>query len=113
MQIIRFQFANEAPAWGWVNENMVGLISGSPFGEYRRQSASIPMEKIYLLAPATPSKILGVGRNYAAHAQEQNVEVPEIPLIFLNRHLQSLVRKIKSNYPRNPSRWNMRPNLRW
>ncbi len=83
MQIIRFQFANEAPAWGWVNEKMVGLISGSPFGEYRRQSASIPMEKVRLLAPATPSKILGVGRNYAAHAQEQNVEVPEIPLIFL------------------------------
>jgi 2-keto-4-pentenoate hydratase/2-oxohepta-3-ene-1,7-dioic acid hydratase in catechol pathway len=83
MQIIRFQFANEAPAWGWVNENMVGLISGSPFGEYRRQSTSIPLEKVHLLAPANPSKILGVGRNYAAHAQEQNVEVPEIPLIFL------------------------------
>ncbi|MRR33036.1 FAA hydrolase family protein, partial [bacterium] len=59
------------------------LISGSPFGEFRRQSTSIPLEKVRLLAPATPSKILGVGRNYAAHAEEQHVEVPEIPLIFL------------------------------
>jgi len=34
-------------------------------------------------APAIPSKLLAVGRNYVAHAKEQNVEVPDIPLIFL------------------------------
>jgi 2-keto-4-pentenoate hydratase/2-oxohepta-3-ene-1,7-dioic acid hydratase in catechol pathway len=36
-----------------------------------------------LLAPATPQKVLCVGRNYAAHAKELGNEVPKEPLLFL------------------------------
>lgn len=36
-----------------------------------------------LLTPTTPSKIICVGRNYVAHAEEHDAEVPQIPLIFL------------------------------
>jgi 2-keto-4-pentenoate hydratase/2-oxohepta-3-ene-1,7-dioic acid hydratase in catechol pathway len=36
-----------------------------------------------LLAPVAPSKILCVGRNYAAHAKELGNEVPKEPLLFL------------------------------
>jgi 2-keto-4-pentenoate hydratase/2-oxohepta-3-ene-1,7-dioic acid hydratase in catechol pathway len=36
-----------------------------------------------LLAPSTPSKVLCVGRNYAAHAKELGNEVPKEPLLFL------------------------------
>jgi 2-keto-4-pentenoate hydratase/2-oxohepta-3-ene-1,7-dioic acid hydratase in catechol pathway len=35
------------------------------------------------LAPVTPSKIVCVGRNYAAHAQELGHDVPVEPLLFL------------------------------
>ena len=35
-----------------------------------------------LLAPCTPSKIVCVGRNYAAHAKELGNEVPKEPLLF-------------------------------
>lgn len=35
------------------------------------------------LAPVTPSKVLCVGRNYAAHAKELGNEVPKAPLLFL------------------------------
>lgn len=35
------------------------------------------------MAPVEPSKIVGVGRNYAAHAAEMGNEVPKEPLIFL------------------------------
>ena len=35
------------------------------------------------LAPATPAKILCVGRNYKAHASELGNEVPPEPLLFL------------------------------
>jgi 2-keto-4-pentenoate hydratase/2-oxohepta-3-ene-1,7-dioic acid hydratase in catechol pathway len=36
-----------------------------------------------LTAPVAPSKILCVGRNYAAHAKEMGNELPKEPMIFL------------------------------
>lgn len=36
-----------------------------------------------LLAPATPSKIVCVGRNYAEHAKELGNEAPAEPILFL------------------------------
>ena len=36
-----------------------------------------------LLAPVVPGKIVGVGRNYRAHAEELGNEVPPEPLLFL------------------------------
>ena len=39
---------------------------------------------VRLLAPVLPrSKVVGIGRNYAAHAAELGNEVPDEPLIFL------------------------------
>ncbi len=38
---------------------------------------------VRLLAPILPSKVIAVGRNYAAHAAELGNDVPERPLIFL------------------------------
>src|SRR6185436_1954427 len=36
-----------------------------------------------LRPPITPSKIVCVGRNYAAHARERGVDVPTEPMIFM------------------------------
>jgi len=36
-----------------------------------------------VLAPVLPGKIVGIGRNYRAHAEELGNEVPDEPLIFL------------------------------
>src|SRR5207302_4780700 len=38
---------------------------------------------VRLLAPVEPSKIVCIGRNYAAHAAEMGNEVPKQPLMFL------------------------------
>lgn len=38
---------------------------------------------VQLLAPVQPSKVVAIGRNYAAHAEELGNAVPERPLIFL------------------------------
>lgn len=83
MRFIRYQLGSEPPQYGWIYEDKVGPIEGSPFGEYRRIEATIPLEKVRLLAPVVPSKIIAIGRNYQAHAEEHGVEVPEVPLIFL------------------------------
>jgi 2-keto-4-pentenoate hydratase/2-oxohepta-3-ene-1,7-dioic acid hydratase in catechol pathway len=41
------------------------------------------MKDVKLLAPVVPSKIVCIGKNYAAHAAEIGEEVPDEPLIFL------------------------------
>ncbi len=83
MRIVRYQFKNESPTHGWLLEDKVGPIVGDIFGEYRRQEAGHPLAEVRLLAPVKPSKIVCVGRNYAEHAREHQVEVPKVPLLFL------------------------------
>ena len=83
MRFIRYKTGSEAPRYGWIYEDRVGPIEGEPFGEFRRLDAEIPLHMIQILAPVVPGKIICVGRNYAEHAKEQNVEVPEIPLLFM------------------------------
>ena len=84
MRIIRFRRKRNAPPlWGWVTENRVGLLDGSPFEKYKRQKADLTLEELDLIAPLSPGKIVAVGRNFAAHATEQDSEVPELPLLFL------------------------------
>jgi 2-keto-4-pentenoate hydratase/2-oxohepta-3-ene-1,7-dioic acid hydratase in catechol pathway len=83
MRFVRFQSASQAPGYGWVLEDRVGPLEGSPFGEFRRLEANQSLASVKLLAPVLPSKILCVGRNYVAHAKEHNAEVPSVPLLFL------------------------------
>ncbi len=44
---------------------------------------SYPLQRVRLLPPVSPSKIVCVGRNYAEHARELGNEAPAEPLIFL------------------------------
>jgi len=91
MRWIRYQYRDEPPRYGWVErlpteagESLkIGAVRGTPFGERQREEATLPLEAVRLLPPVQPSKIICVGRNYAAHAAEHQAEVPEIPLIFL------------------------------
>ncbi len=87
MRIIRYQYKGETENFGWVLDDpaqpLVGPIEGSPFGAFRRQEATIPLEDVKLLPPVQPGKILCIGRNYAAHAMEHNSPVPEVPMLFL------------------------------
>lgn len=83
MQIIRYSGQDTSPRFGWIHEGMVGALSAPPFGPYRRLEATIPMQEINMLAPVAPSKIIAIGRNYPEHAAEHEVEIPEVPLLFL------------------------------
>jgi 2-keto-4-pentenoate hydratase/2-oxohepta-3-ene-1,7-dioic acid hydratase in catechol pathway len=80
---VRYQVATQPPAYGWLFEDRIGPIEGSPFEEFMRGEASTQLSEARLLAPVLPTKILCVGRNYAAHAKEHDSEVPEVPMLFL------------------------------
>ena len=83
MQIVRFLRQDDPPKWGWIEDKHVGLLSASPFEPFNRTESQILLDKVQLLPPVEPGKIIAVGRNYIEHAQEHQVEVPDRPLIFL------------------------------
>ncbi|HWR66701.1 MAG TPA: fumarylacetoacetate hydrolase family protein [Bellilinea sp.] len=83
MRFVRFQIGNGQPTFGWIYGEQIGLIDGTPFGDYRRLEAEIPFASVTLLPPTQPSKIICVGRNYIEHAKEHGNEVPDVPMLFL------------------------------
>lgn len=84
MRIVRYKLSEgKNILWGWVSEGKVGSLDGDPFGAFRRKKTYVSLDRVRLFPPVQPGKIIAVGRNYAAHADEHGASVPEIPLIFL------------------------------
>jgi 2-keto-4-pentenoate hydratase/2-oxohepta-3-ene-1,7-dioic acid hydratase in catechol pathway len=47
-------------------------------------ATEVPLSDVRLLAPVLPrSKVVGIGKNYAAHAAEMDSDVPSEPMLFL------------------------------
>jgi 2-keto-4-pentenoate hydratase/2-oxohepta-3-ene-1,7-dioic acid hydratase in catechol pathway len=57
--------------------------AGGPWSEVRETGESWMWAEGDLRCPVRPSKIVCIGRNYAAHARELGHEVPTEPLLFL------------------------------
>jgi 2-keto-4-pentenoate hydratase/2-oxohepta-3-ene-1,7-dioic acid hydratase in catechol pathway len=77
------QDAYFSPSWGILEESTIYPLAQPPYLGIRVSGAARPLERVKLVAPATPSKVVCVGRNYAEHAAELGNEVPPEPLIFL------------------------------
>src|SRR3984893_11322791 len=72
-----------SPRYGLIEGENVIEISGPLWEPWSRGSRSSRLADVRVLAPGEPSKIVCVGRNYAAHAAELGNEVPKEPLMFL------------------------------
>ena len=68
---------------GIIEGEIVAEIRGEPWAPGERTGQRWRCDAIRLLAPSTPTKIVCVGRNFAAHASELGNELPKEPLIFL------------------------------
>ena len=95
MRIVRFT-TGEEPAFGVVSgevdefgqpaeDSVVVTLAGDPmYVGFKVLDQEHRLADVRLLAPVLPrSKVIGFGRNYAAHAAELGNEVPEEPLFFL------------------------------
>lgn len=69
----------EGDSSGWTVE----AIDGHPFGQLARTGDRWSMDDVRLLSPILPSKVVCIGRNYAAHAAELGNDVPTQPMMFL------------------------------
>lgn len=92
MRIARYSADGGDPTFGIVelavdggdHPDSVAAVSGDPLvGPVNYTGVRHSLADVRLLAPVIPrSKIVGVGRNYAAHAAELGNDVPERPLLF-------------------------------
>ena len=73
---------NGDKGWFALEGDRARRFDGSPFEGARLGSIEIPWSAADLRAPVRPSKIVCVGRNYAAHAKELGNDVPKEPLLF-------------------------------
>jgi len=91
MRIARFATGRE-PQYGIVelpedngkHPNTIAVVSGDPIAmPVQLTGERVELDAVRLLAPVIPrSKIVAVGRNYAAHAAELGNDVPTTPLTF-------------------------------
>jgi 2-keto-4-pentenoate hydratase/2-oxohepta-3-ene-1,7-dioic acid hydratase in catechol pathway len=86
MQIARFATGDEVK-YGKIQGNTVTGLKYSPFSQLgsslEDDGTSYQLGEVKLLAPCAPSKLVCIGLNYRAHAEESNHEIPKLPLIFL------------------------------
>jgi 2-keto-4-pentenoate hydratase/2-oxohepta-3-ene-1,7-dioic acid hydratase in catechol pathway len=82
MRLVRFRFGDRI-ATGAVEGDAVRALAGTFFENPVPSGEEIPLDDLRLLAPILPSKVVCLGKNYAAHAAEFGGEVPEEPLVFL------------------------------
>lgn len=84
MRIVRFEEEGRRMGWGRVDDQgEVDVLSAAPWMDGRPVGVRRKLDELALLAPVEPTKIVCVGRNYAAHAKELGNELPKEPLIFL------------------------------
>jgi 2-keto-4-pentenoate hydratase/2-oxohepta-3-ene-1,7-dioic acid hydratase in catechol pathway len=88
MKLVRFAYRKKAH-YGILKENTIFGLRDNPFTvdlpikEISVDGRTYELEKVKLLAPCQPSKIVCLGVNYRPHAQEMQHTPPAQPLIFL------------------------------
>ncbi len=82
LKFARFSYGGPV-AYGILEDENIRLIDGTPFNPFTATEKMYPLEKMRLLEPVWPSKVVAVGLNYTDHAREIGMQIPEEPLIFL------------------------------
>lgn len=89
MRFARFVVADQI-AYGLVDGDdrdqaslTVTAIDGHPFAPFEKSNARFPLTDVKLLPPVLPSKVIGIGKNYADHAAEMGGTAPATPIMFL------------------------------
>ncbi|MFQ5880278.1 MAG: fumarylacetoacetate hydrolase family protein, partial [Dehalococcoidia bacterium] len=81
MQVVRFRYGQRGAISGIVENDHVRPVEGDIFGQYQRLAAAIPLARVRLLAPVTPTKVLAMALNYRSHGGERTP--PSQPELFL------------------------------
>lgn len=80
---LRSAASRAEPTFGLLEGERVCQIVGAPWEGWEKGKGEWDLGDVRLMVPCQPSKIVCVGRNYAAHAAELGNQMPKEPLIFL------------------------------
>ena len=83
MRLLRFRYGDRIATGAIVEDDTIRVLEGTFFERPVPTGEEVHLDDVRLLAPVLPSKVVAVGRNYAAHAAEFDLAVPEEPLLFL------------------------------
>ena len=84
MRLLRFRHGDRiATGVADTHDDTVRVLAGTFFEDPLPTGEELPLDGLHLLAPVLPSKLVCVGKNYAAHAAEWGQTVPDEPLLFL------------------------------
>lgn len=82
MRLVRFRFGDRI-ATGVLEQGVIRVLEGTFFESPVPTGKEVPLDDVRLLAPVLPSKVIGIGLNYASHAAEfGGRELPAEPLMF-------------------------------
>jgi 2-keto-4-pentenoate hydratase/2-oxohepta-3-ene-1,7-dioic acid hydratase in catechol pathway len=83
MRFARFAIGSTIGYGTVEDDGRVRAITTTPFLPWEPTDEYFTAEQMRLLAPVLPSKIVAIGLNYRAHAEETGRGLPEEPMIFL------------------------------
>jgi 2-keto-4-pentenoate hydratase/2-oxohepta-3-ene-1,7-dioic acid hydratase in catechol pathway len=84
VRIVRFASPSGMSFGVLDGDGQVAQIEGHPFGTISFTGARFAQADVRLLSPILPSKVVCVGKNYAAHIEEMKTgDAPAEPLLFL------------------------------
>jgi 2-keto-4-pentenoate hydratase/2-oxohepta-3-ene-1,7-dioic acid hydratase in catechol pathway len=84
VRLVRFRFGERiATGVSDFGSDSIRVLQGTFFEDPVPTGEEVPVDDVRLLSPVLPSKVVCIGKNYAAHAAEFGSEVPDEPLVFL------------------------------
>lgn len=106
MQYLRVAHPNGTD-WARSADDSVELLTGAPWAGGQPTGTRYRLDQVQLLAPAQPSKLICIGRNYADHAAELGNVAPSEPMFFLKAP-SALIgpdEAIELPYPEHQNHW--------
>ncbi len=79
-------------------------IAEHPFGTPRFTGRTWALDDVRLLAPILATKVVCIGKNYAAHVKEFDGQIPEDPVIFIKPNTSIIGPQAPIRLPRSSSR---------
>lgn len=110
MKLLRFKQNNIEKSGVLYDEGIKELscsitdaLKSSNIDEFLKDEKIHDVDKVKILPPVKPSKVICIGLNYRDHARELNMEIPDEPIIFIKPptsvigHLDQIIYPPSSN----------------
>ena len=82
MKIIRCEY-NCEPRYAILDVENVRFLAHEPYTSIEYSGECVPVSEVRMLAPCEPTKIVCIGKNYRAHADEMGEGQPPEPVLFI------------------------------